>query len=244
MLCYLIFYFLLNNISNFNYLIQELNKYIAIPYQLSLIYLAIVLLAFPIAYIFFIVLTIIYRVVSYLGNYRKNDFLRVFGCNAFLTAPIYLTIWTILQPKNYELIAFFISSLIIIIAFLLSLRFLSNPTVNGFIKLYDVWDNTAIPNPTKEKIKRLKENVIGFYFSIIVVGIFYVIMFWLFNTFKPTSLSQPNICECESNLIWETPLPPIPIEATLVFIGGYILALFVATALLEVYLRKYKPIKI
>jgi hypothetical protein len=243
-----IFALLLNKIvfnltEVFNSVILRVSGYITIPIEILAIYVIILIFAIPIAYLFFLVLYFFYQIISYTGKYRGNNFWQIFGCNIVLTIPIYLTIWTILQPKDNEIFAFFFSSLIIIIAFLLSLRFLSVPTKRGFIKLFEVWENTAIPDKAKAKIGLFRDNVIAFYFSIIAVSIFYVIIFWIFDLLKPIfSNSQSASCNCTSNPIWETPLPPIPLVDILIFISGYILALFIGTKMLEYYLERSIPI--
>jgi len=231
-------------IWGFNQLINELSSYVHIPVEILNIYVIILGFAVPIAYLFFFVLYTIYQVISYIGEYHKNNFWQIFYRNCFLTIFVYLTTWTILQPKENETVGFFFSSLIIIVAFLLSLRFLSIPTINGFFKLYEVWEDTAIPEKIKAKIIRFKENVIAFYFSIIAVSLFYVIMFWIFDLLNPLfSMGQSSSFECVSSPIWVTPLPPLSLENDIIFISAYIIALFIGTWTLEYYLRKSKPIK-
>lgn len=249
-MCLYFLYFLYQFKSLIFIVFQNISQYVLVPYLILFLYIVILIFAVPIAYLFFAILGFIFRLVAFLGKYesfsndrlgRLNNFFRIYGCNIILSFFLYPTIWIILQPTKNEMVTFFFSYLILTISFLLSLRFLSNPTIKGFIRMFEVWEDTAIAKQTKEKIIRFKENVVGFYFSIVAAALFYFIMFWFFNLLKPLFDIEQSV-PGDFSLFLISPLPPISGVDAIKFICAFIIALFVATGSLELLLERWKPI--
>lgn len=227
--------------SNIDITINMMNYFfITLLYYAAILYIAV-----GIAYAFFISSYFLYQQISFVGNYNKfnkNDskarrryFWSIFRSNIILTIPVFISIYVYLQPKSFEAIySFFMTNLIVCVAFFSSLRFSANPTMPIF-NLFRKQKQILLSHRQKKSIQRYKENIISFYFSITEVAIFLLIMQGLLYIMAILNgeMSIPNIT-----------LSNIPIDKLLQLIFAYILALFVSTISIESILERWEPINL
>ena len=161
-------------------------------------------------------------------------FLKVFLCYLILALPAYFSAIYIMHPTDEKSTYFaFVTGLIFTIAYLVSLRFLSNPTKKTLILKFFILDEFIVPERKEEMRRLLKERISSFYFAFTEVVIFYFIVIWLYSsisvghTVNPLEQFYPEI---SSAMFW-------------IFIGAFLFALFVSTAAAEALLEYLEPIE-
>ncbi|MGD0080411.1 MAG: hypothetical protein ABSB80_07185 [Methanoregula sp.] len=193
------------------------------------------ILAVMLIYLFYFVFFLLLDLTAYLGNYnkkeaKKNRFnytLKIIGCYLVLTFPVYLTIFTLVQlPANPTIVDYGLM-FPVMTSFLISLRFLANPT-----EFIHNWRYKEIPlEDIKKHAAYIKEQVISFYFALIEAGIFIILIGIVFKDTKE---------RLTSNLIGMFSSP----ENLAVFIISYLLSLVLLGLLGELYLDYAKVIDI
>jgi hypothetical protein len=263
-MCGILFYPL--SVSIF-YLIEYFSETINFSFITTAWYVAFLCIAVGIAYLFFISSFYFYQITSFIGEYdqftisnrkvRAQNYCRILWYNFVLTIPVYLTIWIILNPCKSQMYPFFITDLIISLAFFASLRFASNPTYGG-LNLFKTEKYIPLLPEQENAIKKFKENIISLYFSLIEITVFYLIiraLLWIItqttnnidiiSIFIQHLITNPiqTIREIFLDII-STFLPIIPTNQILELIIAYFIALGVSTAIVELLLICWKPIKL
>ncbi len=205
-----------------------------------------------------------------LNTSRKRESIRInmlktFKNNILLSIPLYLTIVYLLNPENFFIISAgatssastineFKAALVIIPGYLLSIRLLTNP----------VKKDSAYPllRPLLSMIKRyhsdiaskpnLKERIISFYFALTASTFFLMIMLVLYKSIPlatAASLSDPlniNFWKNVAQIFISSVIPQFSPDiftnliTIILFIGAYLLALFIQTAFGEIILDHYQ----
>ena len=206
------------------------------------------IIAIGLAYLFYITLIYMSKWTTFLGNYSsQTSKTKIFKYYLFLTFPVYITVLSFLNPTSEEFYLAFLTACPIIIGYLLSLRFLANPTCKTIqinrqgCKIWEFWKYIKIVReiepffllyPDRVKLKLFKERVISFYFSLTEAAIFVYFMNYIFKAINATSPME---------LIKEL-IPPIRIDLLVTLLASYLLALFVAAIFGEYFLKKLEPI--
>jgi len=197
-------------------------------------------------------------------NVRIN-MLKTFKNNLILSIPLYITIVYLLNPGNFfitsitatsssNVINEFKAALAIIPGYLLSIRLLTNPVKQespypmlkpllGMIKIYHS-DLGSKPN--------LKERIVSFYFALTASTFFLMVMLVFYKSIPlatSASLSDPlnitfwnNVAQSFVSSVVPQFNPNFLINSVtiLLFIGAYLLALFILTAVGEIILDRYQ----
>lgn len=205
-------------------------------------YVAFVLIALGLFYLFYMTFFFISKVIDSLGEYQKIDrtdirsrrkkIKKIFIAYLWLSLPTYLTVLNLLHPSSDDLGKAFIAILPIIISYLISLRILSNPN-KMVLTRFGIRDLNNITKEQNYWVENFKERVHSFYFSLTEGTIFYMIMLILYTLIKDESYE---------NLLGQF-IPAISPLMMLIFIISYSLALFIAAVLGEYFLELFQPIR-
>lgn len=210
-------------------------------------YLAFVLIALLLSYLFYNSLFFVSENITRLGVYHKNKkddpvfgetqrerFLKVYWCYLRLTLPVYISVIYILEPTPEQLTGAFIISLPMIISFLVSLRIISNPTKHGLLKFKSIDLFYVTPEAKKAAYNTIKERMLSFYFALIEATLFYFFMRYVFYLWN----ESPKTFESFIALI----SPNTSIPAFISFLIAYLIALFISAGISEGILRIWEPI--
>jgi len=162
-------------------------------YLVDFLYLADLILAIALIYIFYFTFQIVLSFTSFLGEFRTD--LRGWGRIKYrfkilfyyciLTIPAYLAILSLVQfsPEILDYIAVFP----VIISFLISLRILANYR----LLFSNIIGEIQISSSSEVDIsKYIKDQVTSFYFGILEVGIFVFAMGIMFNDSRNKLISN------------------------------------------------------
>jgi hypothetical protein len=194
-----------------------------------------------------------------------SNIVEIFLNNLILTIPLYFTIVYLLKPENFfvtsgspiiptDIINEFKTALVIIPGYLLSIRLLTNPVKNesNIPFLRSVLE--IIKSYYSDKTPRivLKERIISFYFSLTATLFVVMVMIWLYKTIplsSAASFSDPLNLNFWGKVVQSIMVSFIPqfdksviinLSSILLFVGAYILALFILTATGEIILTYHK----
>ena len=170
------------------------------------------------------------RIKNFFSIYLWNC---VFGI--ILIPPIIFLINTFFpfeKPGDFDFA--FITAVIILPGFLLSLRLLTNPVrIKPKIPLLIL---LVMPEIELPKIRELKERISSFYFSFVETAVFSVIILYFYQIMKNRGSESVY-----SNILTKI-TPQNSILVLFFLILGVFLAIFITTSISEYLLEKYNPI--
>ncbi len=183
-------------------------------------------LAFPIA-------------ISYIGTYsgfdRPNrskiiEIGEILICYFLLTLPVALTVLSLIQFEyNEKRIIIFLG---VVIAFLVSLRLLANPTKTTLKYIFWIKNTSYLTTREIEQIKLFRERVLSFYLSLIEGATFILLISLILIPSFNQKFSDIT------NLVCRNPIGLIAI------LGSYSITLILSTILCEIILKWWEPIDI
>jgi hypothetical protein len=192
-----------------------------------------------------------------------SNVIEVFLNNLILSIPLYLTIVYLLNPENFfvtsgsstiDIVNEFKAALVIIPGYLLSIRLLTNPVkkesrfpiLRSLLGLTKKFYQGIVPRD------RLKERIISFYFSLTATFFVVMVMIWLYKTIPLgglASLSDPLNLTFWGKIFQSLAISFIPhfnddliinLITILVFVGAYLVALFLLTVTCELILSYHE----
>jgi hypothetical protein len=221
------------------------------------LFLGYTLLALGVAGLFCYSLFFISNVISRLGIYHKSKVIspilgesywqrrkKVFFCYFVLIIPVYATIIYLIDPPNELIPIAFYVTLPLVVAYLVSLRVLANPTKRGVFQHWILKTVSASETKKRELILgTIKERVISFYFALTEVTIFILLIKYVFKVISykdPTNAWEPFLMPIITYI--DLYVPSSPIDIFTLFLGAFFGSLVISTMFGEYILNRWEPI--
>jgi hypothetical protein len=174
---------------------------------------------------------------------RRTNFISIFFWNCMFGMILFITIIFMINtlfpfdntqtPSDIDYA--FVTSLIVVPGFLLSLRLLTNPVkIKPPIPLLIL---LVTPNETQEKIRELKERTASFFHSFIQTALYTVIILYTYLVLKASSNTNQFYLDVLTKLT-----PKYPLSTLVIFTIAFLIDIFFISFISEWLLEKYEVI--
>jgi len=171
---------------------------------------------------------------------RRQNFISIFFWNCIFGVILFLTVIFIinsLYPLNNsntpnDIDYAFVTALIVVPGFLISLRLLTNP-----VKIkprFPMMFVLATPNENEDYVKNLKERTVSFYHSFIQVPLYTIIILYSYLALKGANDPSKFFSEILPKIT-----PTYPLNTLIVFILAFFIDIFFISFVSEFLLERY-----